>query len=264
MKRICAVWILFFFLKGDGQISIPSYSIAVNCKMTTNIIFPYRIQKADVGSPDVIGHKDPVLENVLFLKAGRKEFAPTNLSVYTSDGRFYSFIVRYKEEPDTINLSFISDQKLINPVVDSFMDARMDSDALEILSQPSFLHQKSKSEEMKAVLNGMYLMENRVWVRILIKNHSGIEYRPAVTKFFIRDKKSAKRTAAQESAIDFCWQNSAGPVPGHGKSIFLFAFPSFTLSKQKKLVLQMEEKNGERSIILDIPSRSVLKSRPVE
>jgi conjugative transposon TraN protein len=263
MKKMNIAWLLFFFLGTRAQVSLPSYSVAVNCKMTTNIIFPYRIAKADIGSSDVIGQKDPALQNVLFLKASRKGFPQTNLSVYTTDGKFYSFIVRYKEEPDTLNLSFLPEPKQANPVVDSLMDERLDSDAAEILIQPSFLHRKSSAEDIKAVLNGIYVKDDRLWVRITIKNHSGMEYRPLVTKFSIQDGKSVKRTAAQESEIDFCWRSPVSPVAGHGKSTLLFAFPSFTLSERKKLVFQLEEKNGERTVILDIPSTSVLKSRPV-
>jgi conjugative transposon TraN protein len=263
MKRLCAVWILFFSLNGHGQRSIPSYSISVTFKKTTNVIFPYRIEKADVGSSDVIGHKDQILDNVLFLKASRKDFAPTNLSVYTPDGKFYSFIIHYKEDPDTLNLSFIPDQKIPSTIVDSFMSAKLDSDGIYILSQPSFIHRKIKTEEMKAILNGIYLMDDLLWFRFIIKNHSEIAYKPAFIQFSIRDKKLGKRTAVQESALAYSWC-AAKPVLGNNRETFVFAFPAFTISNQKKLVFQMEEKNGERAILFDIPAKTVLKGRSIQ
>jgi conjugative transposon TraN protein len=260
MKRLCAIGILFLYLTGHGQRSIPSYTLSVTFKKTTNVIFPYRIEKADIGSADVIGHKDPSLENVLFLKAGRKDFTPTNLSVYTSDGKFYSFIVSYKEDPDTLNLSFVPDHTADNTVVDSFMEAKMDSDAVNILAQPSFMHRKIKTQDIKVILNGIYLMDDLLWIRVLIKNHSQIDYKPSFIRFSIRDKKVGKRTAVQESELTYSWSNAVKSVPGNGKAVYLFALPSFTISDQKKLVLQMEEKKGERTILLDIPSRTVLKA----
>jgi conjugative transposon TraN protein len=263
MKRLCAFWMLFFSLAGYGQHSIPSYSISVTFKKTTNVIFPYRIEKADVGSSDVIGHKDQILDNVLFLKASRKDFAPTNLSVYTSDGKFYSFIVRYKEDPDTLNLSFIPEQKIPTTIVDSFMSAKLDSDGVHILAQPSFMHRKTKTEDMKAILNGIYLMDDLLWFRFIIKNHSEIAYKPTFIQFSIRDKKLGKRTAVQESALVFTWSTTK-TVLGNNRETYIIAFPAFTISNQKKLVFQMEEKNGERTIQLDIPSRTVLKSRSIQ
>ena len=121
MKRICAACMIFSFLSGRSQTAITSYSLSVTYQMTTNIIFPYRIEKADIGSPDVIGHKPENLENVLLLKANRKNFVPTNLSVYTSDGKFYSFIVRYNPRPDTLNLSFSGN--IIAPLNEALLDS---------------------------------------------------------------------------------------------------------------------------------------------
>jgi conjugative transposon TraN protein len=264
MKRISMLWFLIFYLSTTAQTSIPSCSISVTYQKTTNIIFPYRIEKVDIGSSDVIGHEDHALENVLFIKAGRKFFTPTNLSVYTSDGKFYSFIVSYKENPDTLNLSFIPDHNQFTTVVDSFMEARLDNDSLNILTQTSFLHRKKKTQDMKAILNGIYLTDGMLWFRILIKNHSDIDYKPTFIKFSIRDKKVGKRTALQESDLPFSWSNRRKVVPGNGKITYVFAFPSFTVSNQKKLVFQMEEKNGERTIMLDIPSRTLLKSRSIQ
>src|ERR1700726_402826 len=132
MKKIIVALILLISLNSFSQTVIPSFNLSVCYQKTTNIIFPYRIEKADIGSCDVIGHKDAFLPNVLFLKANRKGFVPTNLSVYTSDGKFYSFIVQYKEEPDTLNLTFVNDAKTNLVILDTINDARLDSDAVII------------------------------------------------------------------------------------------------------------------------------------
>ena len=260
MKKLCAAWLLFISLAGHGQRTIPSYTLSVTFKKTTNIIFPYRIEKADIGSADVIGHKDPLLGNVLFLKASRKDFAPTNLSVYTSDGRFYSFIVSYKENPDTLNLSF-KDSRLENRLVDSFMESRLDSNAVTVLDQPSFLHRKSKSQDIKVILKGVYLLDDMMWFTILVKNHSQISYKPSFIQFSIQDIKAGKRMAVQETELPFIWSNTGNTVSGNGREAYVFAFPSFTVSDQKKLVFHMEEKKGERTIMVNIPSRIILKAR---
>ncbi len=69
MKLIFAIYILTTALNGFSQTVIKSFNLSVCFQKTTNIIFPYRIEKADIGSADVIGHKDALPENVLFLKA---------------------------------------------------------------------------------------------------------------------------------------------------------------------------------------------------
>ncbi len=107
MKLIFIFCFSILALNVFSQTVIKSFNVSVCYQKTTNIIFPYRIEKADIGSSDVIGHKDAILNNVLFLKAGRKGFPVTNLSVFTSDGKLYSFLVQYKENPDTLNLLFL-------------------------------------------------------------------------------------------------------------------------------------------------------------
>jgi conjugative transposon TraN protein len=264
MNRLCMVCMLLLCLSGYSQTPIPSYSLSVTFQKTTNIIFPYRIEKADIGSSDVIGHKDVKLGNVLFLKANRKGFVPTNLSVYTSDGKFYSFIIQYRDAPDTLNLSFVKDQKLEITLVDSFMEARLDSDATQILDQASFLHRKTKSQEMKAVLTGIYIKDHLLWFVIDVSNGSQIDYQPEYIKFFIRDKHTNKRTAIQETELSPVWRTPDKPVAGNEASTYIFSFPVFTLSRPKKLVIQMDEKNGGRTLILTIPSKALLKSRVIQ
>jgi len=263
MKYLYALLLSFAYFSINAQTSIPSYSVAVTFQKTTNIIFPYRIEKADIGSADVIGHKDRVLENVLFLKAGRKSFTPTNLSVYTSDGKFYSFIIRYQEEPDTLNLSFIEKYKTQSVAVDSFMDAQLDSDAINILTQRSILHRKTHVQELNLVLNGIYLKDHLVWIRFTVKNRSNIEYHPEYVRFTCKDKKVGRRTAFQETEISPAWQQPVF-VAGDSNQTFVFGFPEFTISKQKKLAIRMDEKNGGRIVSLEIPARTLLRARSVQ
>src|SRR5580698_5771819 len=101
MKALLAAVALLICLSGHSQSVIPSKIVSVTYQMTTNIIFPYAIDIADIGSADIIGLKGGKYNNILFLKAARVNFSPTNISVYTSDGKFYSFIVKYKTIPDT-------------------------------------------------------------------------------------------------------------------------------------------------------------------
>jgi conjugative transposon TraN protein len=264
MNRLCAVLMLLFNCPAFSQTPIPSYSLSVTFQKTTNIIFPYRIEKADIGSGDVIGHEDQILPNVLFLKAGRKQFVPTNLSVYTSDGKFYSFIVRYAEEPDTLNLSFDMHQKLKVGFPDSVNEEKLDGDAVEIMAQSSFMHKKASAEEMKAVLKGIYIKDGLLWFKIVVSNYSQIDYELEYIKFFIRETHSAGRTAIQETEITPIWRTPDKPVTGNGVSTYIFSFPAFTLSRQKKLVIQMNEKNGGRSLTRNIKSKTLLKSRVIQ
>jgi conjugative transposon TraN protein len=261
MKSLFACCISMIGLHGFAQTVIPSYYLSITFLKTTNIIFPYRIEKADIGSADVIGHKDPILNNVLFLKAGRRGFAPTNLSVYTSDGKLYSFLVQYKETPDTLNLLFPKNDKIAPTVSDSINDSKLDSDAVDILQRPTFLHRRTSEQEMKCILRSIYIRDHLIWLRIEMANTSEVDYQAEYVRFFIKDKHSGKRTAVQETDLSPAWRSPDQPVVGQGKQTLVFAFSVFTIDRHKQLVLQISEKNGGRSLELPINNKTMLKAR---
>jgi conjugative transposon TraN protein len=248
-------------LSGFSQTVIPSYNLSVCYLKTTNIIFPYRIEKADIGSEDVIGHKDPNLKNVLFLKAGRKGFPTTNLSVYTSDGKLYSFLVQYKENPDTLNLLFPKNDKAASTVSDPINDGKLDSDAVDILQRPAFLHRRTIEQEMKCILRSIYIRDYLMWFRIEIANTSEVDYQAEYVRFFIKDKHSGKRTAVQETDLFPAWRSPDEIIVGQSKQALVFAFSVFTIDRHKQLVLQISEKNGGRSLELAINNKTMLKAR---
>ena len=70
--------------------------------------------------------------------------------------------------------------------------------------------------------------------------------------------------ASQESVVLLSWSNTGSPVPGNSRETYVLAFPTFTVSDQKKLVFHIEEKKGERTILLDIPARTLVKARGMQ
>ncbi len=246
MKQV--LFLLLLSVHGFSQTAIPSYSLNVSYQKTTNLIFPYGIIKADIGSADVIGHRDEKLANVLFLKANLKNFSPTNLSIYTTDGKFYFFDVRYKENPDTLNLSFLPEPKIEVPI----NQAVLDSDASMILNEPAFLNRAVEEQDIKLKLKGIYLTNNQIWLRLELRNYTQVTYRIESVKFYVRDKNQTKRTARQEVEKEPVWSSTQK---------MLFGFPLFTLDRSKQLLIQLSETEGGRNLTLKVPAKLLLKSK---
>src|SRR6266542_2633211 len=117
MKQNCAVAIgmilTLFTTNSFGQFErssfIQSYHLNITCNKTTNLIFPFPIVNVDRGSKDVLVQKVTGAENILQVKADKPNFSETNLSVITSAGKLYSFIVHYLKEPPQLNIAFQRD-----------------------------------------------------------------------------------------------------------------------------------------------------------
>ena len=97
---------------------IPPHGLEITYDKTVHIIFPSPVRYVDLGSPNLIAGKADGAENVIRVKATRKHFrSETNMSVITEDGNFYTFNVKYADEPLLLNVEmcdFIHDGEAVN------------------------------------------------------------------------------------------------------------------------------------------------------
>lgn len=244
---------------------IKPYHIAITYDKTSNLIFPFTIKSVDRGSAAVLAQKAKGVENILQIKAGWQHFKQTNLSVVTGDARFYSFVVDYADEPSALNISFSADTA--NKKQTAFLyDMPIDELAIKALAeqvkeQKPFLHKSSQGQKMCLLLRGIYLDQQTMWFTLQLENSSLIHYQPESVRFFIRDRKRAKRTAIQQIEFQPLYSDVGRIIAGESSGEILLAFPPFTLPATKELIIQVTEKNGGRSLLLPVKCRTILKAR---
>ena len=84
---------------------IPPHGLEVTYDKTVHILFPSAVRYVDLGSPNLIAGKADGAENVIRVKATVRNFrTETNMSVITEDGSYYSFNVKYADEPLMLNV----------------------------------------------------------------------------------------------------------------------------------------------------------------
>ena len=97
---------------------IPPYALEVTFSKTVHIIFPAAIRYVDLGSADLLAAKADGAENVLRVKAALRDFSKeSNLAVITEDGAYYTFNVKYADEPVKLSVEmtdFIHDGEAVN------------------------------------------------------------------------------------------------------------------------------------------------------
>src|SRR5690348_11106199 len=76
-------------------------TVNVSFSKTTSMIFEFPIVNVDRGSRELIAQKVTEVENILQLKAGRRNLSETNLTVITADGSLHHFYVSYSDHPGT-------------------------------------------------------------------------------------------------------------------------------------------------------------------
>ena len=79
---------------------IPPHGLEITNDKTVLVIFPAPVRYVDLGAPNLIAGKADGAENVIRVKATTRHFRQeTNMSVITEDGNFYTFNVKYADEP---------------------------------------------------------------------------------------------------------------------------------------------------------------------
>ena len=102
MKMIFSfIFFLFISFSSISQQLIQK-RLKISDAKTTFLIFDDKVDYFDIGSGD-IGLKHTEKKNIIKLKAITTNFRETNLTVMTSNGHYYSFLLNYSANPDTLN-----------------------------------------------------------------------------------------------------------------------------------------------------------------
>lgn len=244
---------------------IEPYHIAIGYSKTSNLIFPYAIKSVDRGSATVLVQKSKGVENILQVKAGAHNFEQTNLSVVTSDGQFYSFVLDYATEPSVLNISFYKDS--VKEKQHAFLsetalnDEELKTIACKVLSERTFLHRSTRQQKIQLSLQSIYTAGSSMWFNLRLKNNSLIDYRPEYVRFFLQDKKRAKRTAVQQTELQPLYLESTQGVNRKQVTEMVAGFMPFTIPKTQQLIVQVAEQNGGRLLTLRVRHSAILKAR---
>ena len=259
---------------------IPPYGLEVTYDKTVHVIFPSTIKYVDLGSANLIAGKADGADNVIRIKSTVKNFrTETNLSVITEDGNFYTFNVKYADEPLLLNVEmkdFIHDGSEVNRPNNALeiylKDLGSESPKLVSLIMKS-IHKNNEREirnvgckqfGIQYLLKGIYTHNGLLYFHTQIKNESNVPFDTDFITFKIVDKKIAKRTAMQEQIIfPLRAHNYATRVAGKKKERTVFTMEKFTIPKGKRLVIELNEKNGGRHQVLHIDNDDLMKAETI-
>lgn len=234
-------------------------SLQIGCSKTTSIVFSYPIKSIDKGSADVLVQKAKGVENILLVKAAKPYFFQTNLTVVSSDARLYVFVLNYDEDCPDLNIkaeNAVAASKDIAFSLENENQKKTEQIALLVLSKKKKTSGLKKSKfEIKLEVNGIFIHEDVLYLRVVFENNSKINYDIDQFRFFIRDKRKSKRTASQEIEIQPLYTTSSSAViPYRSEVIKVYALEKLTIPENKYLTLQLIEKSGGRHLEVNINS----------
>lgn len=259
---------------------VPPHGLEVTFDKTSHVIFPAAIAYVDLGSANIIAGKADGAENVIRVKAAKRDFkGETNMSVITEDGAYYSFNVKYACEPRILNVEmadFIHDGEAVNRPNNSMniylKELGNDSPMLVRLIMKSIWNENkrrvkhigSKSFGIQFLLKGIYTHNGLLYFHTEVKNTSNVPFDVDYIIWKIVDKKVAKRTAIQEQVIQpLRTQNFMMNIKGKSSERTVWTMEKFTIPDDKRLVVELAEKNGGRHQTFIIENTDLVRARVI-
>lgn len=259
---------------------IPPYALEVTFNKTVHVIFPAPIRYVDLGSADLLAAKADGTENVLRVKAALRDFSrESNLSVITEDGNYYTFNVKYADEPVKLSVEmtdFLHDGEAVNRPNNALavymQELGQESPLLVKLIMQSIYknndreikHLGSKRFGIQHTLKGVYTHNGLLYFHLQLKNSSNVPFNIDFITFKIVDKKVAKRTAIQEQVI---WPlrayNNLMMIGGKRTERMVFTLPKFTIPDDKMLVIELNEQEGGRHQRFTVDNADLVRAKVI-
>lgn len=259
---------------------IPPHGLEITYGKTVHVIFPAPIKYVDLGSTNLIAGKADGADNVIRVKATQKHFRDeTNMSVITEDGNFYTFNVKYADEPLLLNVEmcdFIHDGETVNRPNNAMeiylQELGNESPRLVSLIMKS-IHKQDKRRVkhigckrfgVQFLLKGLYAHNDLLYFHTQVKNSGNVPFDVDFVTYKIVDKKVVKRTAMQEQVIyPLRAYNYVTRVNGTANECTVFALPKFTIPEDKKLVVEMYEKQGGRHQVFEVDNEDLVRAETI-
>lgn len=273
MKRylFTSVFVLIStFTKAQNTIVLDT--IYANDQKNVALFFPEPIRQGITGSDNFIFTYNRENEQYLGLlqaKPGKE----SNLLVVNRDGSVFSYIIKYKEHLSKLNY-FI-------PMSSSIGNERpIANDSIKVAdtkSSNTYRHQhygrfysylldtKQRMGRLKKRKEGIVLsVENIVFDKdelyfvIKIKNNSSLDYDLNFLNLSIETRQKGKKKSLQKLYQEPLFRYNVPSRIAKGETVRLvYVLPKISLSNERRAVLELNEKGGERNIELKVSHRFI-------
>jgi len=268
MKTAITVIIsLLAFATSIGQDARKLDTIYTNEKMNLALFFPTNIRQGIVGAKNfVFTYNREHAQPLGLLKATKGN--QSNLLVVTTDGKVYSYIIKYADSLKEVN-RFISFSESIghehqrkalvihdtikrdsNLVVHKqYSKTFLEKSSIAILKQPERKNYIKRKKGMSLAIRNMVYYEDLVFIQFEIKNESGIAFEIDYLKLAMVIGNGKRRASYQSVPLKPQYVHNMPNKTTHAEtSRFVYVLPKFTLGDNEKLEFRLKELKGNRQM----------------
>ncbi len=267
--RISSCIGFLILLIGSAQEPKQLDTVYANEKMNLALFFPTNIRQGIVGAENfVFSYNRERAQPLGLLKATKGN--QSNLLVVTTDGKVYSYIIKYTASlTETNRFVFFSESigheyqreplvvlDTIKPDSDLVAKKQYPKSFLErscasILKQPERKNIIKRKDGMSLAIKNMVYYEDLVFIQFEIKNESEIDFDIDYLKLTMVIGNDKRKASYQSVPLT---PQYIYKMPDKTKraevSRFVYVIPKFTLGDNEKLKFSLKELKGNRELIL--------------
>tara|TARA_R100000935_G_scaffold46551_1_gene70009 strand:- start:16514 stop:17368 length:855 start_codon:yes stop_codon:yes gene_type:complete len=255
-------------------------TIYANDHKNVALFFPSSIQQGITGSENfVFTYNREKEQHFGLLQATPGKVS--NLLVISDSGDIFSYIVKYSDDLKKLNY-FIAETNSIGnvfPVSEGIEDIKKDEvltdDSAKSISYSNenyfrkfcsyLIEKKQDIGKIKKRKNDIILsLENIVFEKeqlffvLEIQNRSTIDYEVNFLELSVQTKKNGKRKSMQKLDQEPSLKFQMPEIIKEGQSArFIYVIPKFSIADDKVVMLDLNEKNGERNLKLKVKQRFI-------
>lgn len=266
----------FFFAQSSQSLD----TIYANEKMNTALIFPSEIRQGISGASNfVFTHNREQGQRLGLLKATKG--ANSNLLVITTDGKVYSFILKYSTQLKELNRFVLATESIgnekegrtkakgkLNWIPSLFAVETMDSDSISnnhtkyskeflekscasLLKRPEKKSIKQSKDGMSLAIKNIVYYDDLVFMQFEIKNDSGIDFEIDYLKLVILTGNTKRQSSLQTNTLVPKYIYKIPKKTRYAEtSRFVYVLPKFTFGAKERIQVYLKELNGNRELVL--------------
>ncbi|WP_283636935.1 DUF4138 domain-containing protein [Aquaticitalea lipolytica] len=243
----------------------PLDTIYANDNKNVALFFPNPIRQGITGASHFIFTYNREKEQYFGLLQA-KPGTESNLLTVTSDGKVYSYILKYAEKLPELNY-FINENESIGSELPKIIKNKPIAKPLndyanrithfqkfsEYLLKSNFEHIETRRKKgIKIQLQKMAYDASEVYLVIEVKNKSGITFEIDYLNVYRTNGNNKRKASYQSLQQDVIYKHKMPYSVTDGKSQrFVYVIPKFVLGDNEKLMLELKELKGSRKVVLE-------------
>lgn len=255
-----------------AQTEIHLDTIYANDTKNVSLFFPEPIRQGITGSENFVFTYNREKEQyfgLLQAKPGKE----SNLLVINRNGSIFSYIVRYKAQLTQLNY-FIPMSNSIGNEKPKVTDSIQTKNSEKSIDNYSYYYQKFCSYLLASrQYLGRYTRRNdgvilrvenivfdkeELYFVIQIRNNSTLDYDLNFLKLSIETRQKGKRKSLQRLVKEPIFKyNLPSKIVVDETVRFIYVIPMFSLSNDRRVILELNEKDGERNIEMKISHKDI-------